>query len=119
NYTDIPAGMISGVDVFKSQTASMLAGGISGVVDLKTLDPSTLEEGFTTRVRLEGAGGRYSSREIQEDGSKEWRDPDYSAGLVFGFNNGDDFSIITSLYNSNTYNANYSMDEDQRLGFLD
>lgn len=119
NYSDIPAGMISGVDVYKSQSAGMLAGGISGVVDLKTLDPSKLDEGFTTRVRLEGSGGRYSSREINADGSKDWRDPDYSAGLVFGFNNDDNFSIVTSLYNSSTYNANYSMYEDQRLGFLD
>src|SRR5690606_22331981 len=37
NYSDIPAGLISGVDVYKSQSANMLAGGISGVVDLKTL----------------------------------------------------------------------------------
>lgn len=119
NYTDIPAGMISGVDVFKSQSANMLAGGISGVVDLKTLDPSALEEGFTTRIRLEGAGGEYSSRETNADGSKDWRDPDYSAGLVLGFNNGDNFSVVGSLYASNSYNANYSMYEDQRLGFLD
>jgi iron complex outermembrane receptor protein len=42
NYSDIPATMISGVDVYKSQSAKTLEGGISGVVDLKTLDPSAL-----------------------------------------------------------------------------
>lgn len=108
NYSDVPAGMISGVDVYKSQSAKTLAGGISGVVDLKTLDPSSLEEGFTTRLRLEaGQGSRSDSG-----------DPDTTISGVFGFNNGENFSIIANAYTSSSYAANYSMWEDHHLGFL-
>lgn len=109
NYSDIPASMISGVDVYKSQSANTLAGGISGVVDLKTLDPSTLDEGFTTRFRVETGWGSQS-----DDG-----DPDYGLTAVLGFNNGDNFAILGNLYTSSSYAANYSMWEEHHLGFLD
>lgn len=118
NYSDIPAGMISGVDVYKSQSAATLAGGISGVVDLKTLDPSTLEEGFSTRFRVEGGMGSHSTKEHNKDGSTSTRDPDYNLSLILGFNNGDNFSIVGNAFVSNSYAANYSMWEDQRLAFL-
>ncbi|HSC69402.1 MAG TPA: TonB-dependent receptor [Cellvibrio sp.] len=119
NYSDIPASMISGVDVYKSQSARTLAGGISGVVDLKTLDPSTLDEGFTTRFRLEGGWGSQSKKEYNLDGTTEDRDPDYGVTAVLGFNNGENFSILGNLYTSSSYAANYSMWEDHHLGFLD
>ncbi len=119
NYSDVPAGMISGVDVYKSQSASTLAGGISGVVDLKTLDPSTLDEGFTTRLRAEGGWGSRSTKEHRSDGTTSTRDPDYSLGLVLGFNNGENFSILGNVYTANSYAANYSMWEEHHLGFLD
>lgn len=119
NYSDIPAGMISGVDVYKSQSASTLAGGISGVVDLKTLDPSTLEQGFSTRLRVEGGMGSLSTKEHNKDGTTSTRDPDYNLSLILGFNNGDNFSIVGNAFVSNSYAANYSMWEDQRLAFLD
>lgn len=119
NYSDIPAGMISGVDVYKSQSANTLAGGISGVVDLKTLDPSTLDEGFMSRLRLEGGMGSRSNKEHNSDGTTSTRDPDHNVSLILGFNNGDNFAIVGNLFVSNTYAANYSMYEDQRLAFLD
>lgn len=119
NYSDVPAGMISGVDVYKSQSGKTLAGGISGVVDLKTLDPSTLEQGFTTRARLEGGWGSRSKEEYTKSGETKDRDPDYSVGLVLGFNNGENFSVLGNLYKSNSYAANYSMYEQHNLAFLD
>lgn len=119
NYSDVPAGMISGVDVYKSQSGKTLAGGISGVVDLKTLDPSTLEEGFTTRARLEGGWGSRSKEEYTKSGETKDRDPDYSVGLVLGFNSGDKFSALGNIYKSNSYAANYSMYEQHHLAFLD
>jgi iron complex outermembrane recepter protein len=119
NYSDVPASMISGVDVYKSQSGKTLAGGISGVVDLKTLDPSTLDEGFTTRIRLEGAQGSRSKKEFNSDGSSGTRNPDHSVALVLGFNNGDNFSVLGNLYNASSYAANYSMWEQHNLGFLD
>lgn len=119
NYSDIPATMISGVDVYKSQSAKTLAGGISGVVDLKTLDPSALEQGFTTRLRVEGGWGSRSTEEYKKDGSTSSRDPDYAISGVLGFNNGENFSILGNIYTSNSYAANYSMYEEHNLGFLD
>ena len=59
NFTDIPPTLFSGVDVFKSQTARQLAGGISGIIDLKTRRPFDLKRGIT----LTGsAQGDYGSR---------------------------------------------------------
>lgn len=113
NYSDIPAGMISGVDVYKSQSAETLAGGISGVVDLKTLDPRSLEGGVTSRLRLEGGIG---SRSQNADSDP---DPDTSATLVLGYNSDDKFAVVGSLYGAKSFAANYSMWEDQRLAFLD
>lgn len=118
NYSDVPAGMISGVDVYKSQSANTLAGGISGVVDLKTLDPSMLEEGFTTRVRVEAAQGSRSDIKTDADGSISRRNPDTAVSAVLGFNNGENFSALVNAYTSSSYAANYSMFEDHRLGFL-
>lgn len=119
NYSDVPAGMISGADVYKSQSANVLAGGISGVVDLKTLDPTSLDAGFTGKLRIEGATGSRSKDKYEEDGSKSTRTPDHSVSLVLGFNDDDRFSVVTNLYTANSYAANYSMYEDQRLAFLD
>lgn len=62
NYSDIPSGLMSGVDVYKSQSASMLAGGISGVVDLKTIQPFALDEGWSTNVRGEFSQGQRSRK---------------------------------------------------------
>jgi iron complex outermembrane receptor protein len=119
NFSDVPASMISGVDVYKSQSAKTLAGGISGVVDLKTLDPSTLDEGFTTRVRVEGGWGSRSKEEYNKDGSTSSRDPDHSVSGVLGFNNGENFSLLGNIYTSRSYAANYSMYEQHHLAFLD
>jgi iron complex outermembrane receptor protein len=119
NYSDVPAGMISGVDVYKSQSAKTLAGGISGVVDLKTLNPSSLEEGFTGRLRAEAGQGSLSDTKYNADGSTSRRNPDAGVSAVLGFNNGENFAILANAYTSSSYAANYSMYEDHHLGFLD
>ena len=38
-FQDVPPELVGGVDVFKNQTADMVEGGISGVVNLRTLKP--------------------------------------------------------------------------------
>ena len=38
-FQDVPPELVGGVDVYKNQTADMIEGGISGVVNLKTLKP--------------------------------------------------------------------------------
>ncbi|HEY7883377.1 MAG TPA: TonB-dependent receptor [Cellvibrionaceae bacterium] len=119
NYSDIPAGLISGVDVYKSQSASMLSGGVSGVVDLKTIQPMALDEGWTTRLRLEGSQGDRSKNEMKADGSQGTRSPDYNANLVLGYNHDDRFAVYASLNNSVSNAANYSIWNSHRFAYLD
>lgn len=118
NYGDIPAGMITGVDVHKSMSASILEGGISGVVDLKTIRPTTLEEGFTSNVRMELSQGSRSDQEIKSDGTYGDRNPDHNLSLFLGYNFDNRIGATLGVFNSSSYAANYQMWEDLRLGFL-
>ncbi|MFC3032685.1 TonB-dependent receptor [Pseudoalteromonas fenneropenaei] len=94
DFTDIPAALISGINVLKSPAASTLAGGISGTLDLKTRKPFDLTEGYTFSLNAEGTRGSLS----QEN------DPKIAA---FAGYQKDDFGIIvTAAYDSNTL-ANY------------
>jgi|GEM_PF-358654 len=119
NYGDIPAGMIRGVDVYKSQSSSTLAGGIAGVVDLKTIRPLTLKEGFTGNVKLEASQGSRSKSEMNADGSSDTRKPDDNISVFLGFNNGGDFGVTVGGFSQSTYNANYKMEVNPQFAFLD
>ncbi|PUA27989.1 MAG: TonB-dependent receptor [Cellvibrio sp. 79] len=105
NYSDIPASMISGVDVIKSQSASTAAGGISGVVDLKTRRALDMDAGWTATAGLETSEGSIT------------KDANHDVNAFVGWNNGDlgfTFGAFSSLTNA----ANYQMYEDSRLGFV-
>ena len=119
NYGDIPAGMITGVDVHKSTSAGILEGGISGVVDLKTIRPTSLAEGWTNTIRLESSQGSRSDKEIKSDGTYGDRNPDHNISLFAGYNFDNRFGATLGLFNSSSYAANYQMWEELRLGFLD
>lgn len=119
DYSDIPAGLMSGVDVYKSQSASMLAGGISGIVDLKTLKPLSLDEGLTSRVRLELAQGQRSRKEMNEDGTQSTRNPDHNLNLMLGYNHEQRLAVYANLNHSSSNAANYSIWNNHRLAFLD
>jgi len=119
NYGDIPAGMINGVDVYKSQSANILAGGISGLVDLKTIRPLKMKEGFTGSAKIEASRGEYSSTELKADGTKDKRHPDDNISVILGYNNDGQFGVTAGAFKSNTYNANYQIRTSQKLGYLD
>ncbi len=119
NYSDIPAGMISGADVYKSQSANLLAGGISGLIDLKTMRPLDLDEGVTAKLRLEASQGSLSDQELQSDGTYDNRDPDYNASIILGYNWDNRVGVTLSGFKSSTYNANYQVWDEMRLAFLD
>ncbi len=119
NYSDIPASMISGVDVYKSQSASAIAGGISGIVDLKTIRPMSLKEGFTGNLRYEGSQGSRSDKEIKADGTTGDRKPDYNLSAFLGYNSGEKFGFTLGGFKSSTYNANYQMYSNPQFAFLD
>lgn len=105
NYSDIPASMISGVDVYKSQGAALSAGGISGVVDLKTRNPRDLESGWTGAMNVEGSQGSITE------------DDNYSVDTFVGFN-GERFGFTLGAFKSDSNSANYQIWEDMRLGFV-
>lgn len=39
NFEDIPAGLLAGIDVFKTPTADQIEGGVGGIIDLRTHEP--------------------------------------------------------------------------------
>ncbi|TAM19098.1 MAG: TonB-dependent receptor [Rhodanobacter sp.] len=57
NYGTLPAALFSGVDVFKSPTASMLDSGISGTVNLRTYQPFDFDPGWSITGSAEGGRG--------------------------------------------------------------
>lgn len=118
NYSDIPAGMISGADVHKSYNAGMLAGGISGSVDLKTFRPTELDAGWIGSVKLEGSQGENSDTDFNADGTTSSRSPDTNLSMFIGYNHKDKYGFTLGAFDSSTYAANYQIFEEQRLAFL-
>jgi iron complex outermembrane receptor protein len=96
DFTDIPAELLSRVDVIKSAQASTLAAGVAGTIDLKTRRPFDLDSGWTLAGSLEGSQGQYTD---DETGHKV-------SGFA-GFNNGDNFGALVSVSNSKSTLANY------------
>ena len=47
DFSDIPSQLFAGADVIKSPTATLLNGGITGTIDLKTRRPFELDPGWT------------------------------------------------------------------------
>jgi iron complex outermembrane receptor protein len=94
--TDIPAELLSRVDVMKSSEAKTLAAGVAGTIDLKTRRPFDMDQGWTFAGSAEGSQGSYTD---DETGHKV-------AGFA-GFNNGDNFGAIVTVTNSKATMANY------------
>ena len=95
-FTDIPAELLSRVDVIKSAEAKTLAAGVAGTIDLKTRRPFDLDDGWTFAGSAEASQGQYTDDDI---GHK-------IAGFA-GFNNGDNFGALISVTNSEATLANY------------
>ncbi|ALS97188.1 TonB-dependent receptor [Lacimicrobium alkaliphilum] len=94
DFSDIPAPLVSGISVHKSPTASMLAGGISGTLDLQTLRPFDLDSGATFTGAAELTRGSLS------------KENDHKL-IAFGGYRGDDMGFLLSAsYDTNNL-ANY------------
>lgn len=77
NFTDIPSQLFAGANVIKSPTASMLAAGISGTIDLLTRRPFDLKDGLTGAAAVEGAYGDKAKKwNPQLNGLLSWRNQD-------------------------------------------
>lgn len=95
DFTDVPAELLSRVDVIKSSEASTLAGGVAGTIDLKTRRPLDLEGGWTFAGSAEASAGSYT----EDAGGKV-------TGFA-GFSNDDNFGALLSVSGSQASLANY------------
>lgn len=81
----VPSELIGGVNVYKSPNASLLEGGLGGVVDLQTRNPLSLHRGLTI-----GGNARINKGSEIEG----WKP---TGALVAGYNFNDRLGIIASL----------------------
>jgi TonB-dependent receptor len=95
NFTDIPASMVSGLDVYKSREAGMISSGMSGVINLRTYRPFDLEEGLTLNTKVE-----------LTDGSMGDETDKLLTGFI-GYNKDSDFGATLSLTVSDKNLADY------------
>jgi TonB-dependent receptor len=83
---DIPSTMLQRVDVYKSQSADLLDGGIAGVIDVRTNRPFDFK-GFTAAIN---GGGTNNSQADRTDPnvsgmiSNRWKTPIGEIGALFG-----------------------------------
>lgn len=102
DFTDIPSSLVSGMTVYKSQSATNLEGGVGGAIDLQTKRSLKLKDGFTVVGTAKASSGSESSG----------TDPDVNA--LFGWKISD--TLATSLavsYNDSTLTDNRGfMDPD-------
>ena len=90
NFETLPATLFNQVDVIKSPTASLTAGGISGSLDLHTFRPWDLPHGFTFSYNADGERGDVSRKSGPE-----------ASGLV-GFNDDGRWGLLVSADYSDT-----------------
>lgn len=111
DFGDLPSQLFSGVDVYKSATASNNAAGIAGAVNLKTRRPFNMDEGWTFSAGAEATQGSISKE----------TDPNFN-GLV-SYNDGKIgflFSAVTSEANLATdYNGYNDTSENGGLGWTE
>lgn len=94
--SDVPAELLSQVDVLKSSQAKTLSAGVGGTIDLKTRRPLNMDEGWTFAGSAEASQGNYTD--------------DTTGHKVSGFasfNNGEDFGVLVTVTNSDATMANY------------
>ncbi len=108
DFGDLPSQLMAGADVYKSARADLSAGGITGVIDLKTRRPFDLDSGWTF------AGGA----EIDQGSISKEADPTIN-GLI-GWNNeeiGFLVSAVTTEKNLATdYNGYFDTSENGGIG---
>lgn len=56
-FQDLPAEALAGADVYKSNTANMIEGGVAGTINLKLHKPFDFKEGLTAAINTRGIYG--------------------------------------------------------------
>src|SRR3546814_17058752 len=88
----VPSELIGGIEVFKSPNASLLEGGLGGIVNLKTRNPLDLQDGLT-------AAGNFKMSKGSEIGGWE-----PAGAAVLGYNFNDRLGLIESSRYEQTNN---------------
>ncbi len=101
SFDDVPAELMSGVDVYKTPTADMVEGGLGGIVNLRTRMPFD-QEGQLISGTIKG---NYSKEidEINAEGSvlysNTWDTSAGRMGLLVDFSTSEISSRADNLYN--------------------
>ena len=106
-FDQYPSELINSVQVFKSQKASLLEGGVAGTVELKTANPLLNEKDHTFNVQARGSYNDTASEhpEADEFGSRlsfsyQGKFLDNTLGLGLGYARLDQPNISTQFVNS-------------------
>lgn len=108
-FADVPPELVGGVDVFKNQTADMIEGGISGVVNLKTLLPFDRPE----RVISATIEGTYTdlAEEWSPSGSAQFSDRWDTKNGEFGLLGNISYSNLKSRSDGSQVSPLYPYDD--------
>jgi TonB-dependent receptor len=88
SFADVPSELLGGVDVFKSPSADMVEGGISGTVNLRTRVPLDQEKRLVVAGSIEGNYGDFREKvtpTVSLLASNRWTTPIGEIGLLGSF----------------------------------
>lgn len=96
NLNDIPAQLLGGVVVFKSQDVRNAVSGITGTVDLRTRRPFDFKDGVTVSGQAEFHTGR------------DTKEHDYVTSGLLSWRQGNFGALVTAAYSDLTLGNNYA-----------
>ncbi|EJL32629.1 TonB-dependent receptor [Novosphingobium sp. AP12] len=106
SFQDLPAEAIGGIDVYKSNSANLIEGGVAGVIDMKLQKPFNFDKGLTI-----AANGRVYNGRVSDKTS-------YTAGLLvantWDVGDGRMGALIDVSYARNNFSRPVSFNCDPR-----
>lgn len=85
SFQDLPAEAIAGIDVYKSNSADLIEGGVAGVINMKLQKPFNFDKGLTVAANGRVYNGRVSDKTSYTGGllvSNRWDAGDGEMGLL-------------------------------------
>ena len=107
-FQDLPAEALAGAEVYKSNSANLLEGGVAGVINLKLQKPFNFKEGVSVALNARGSYGKEVDKFSYTVG-----------GLISGhWNVGDgEFGALLNIsYSDQNFNRPISFNCDPRSG---
>ena len=83
SFTLLPSEIVDSTRVYKTQDASLLEGGVSGVIDIVTRKPLSFAQDFTVEAQAQAAYNSLSGKtKPQVDGLLSWHDANRTFGVM-------------------------------------